>query len=583
MIQIKKSPYILETKIQYLKDFVFKVFQMPIFFLYALSFCSILLAEPALIPTISPNEGIMPIIPDTSKAQFAPSIDTSTNNIPIINITAPNQIGISNNHYLDFNVNARGIIINNSIESITSTQLSGFITSNPNLSNSEANLILNQVTSTHSSILKGSLEIAGKQAGLIIANPNGITCQGCAFINTGDLTLSTGLITKNKSIPQSSIIPNPSRLAQLQDNQNLKHNFSLRVQKGHINIDSLNAFPSTSLNLLAKSLSIHQKLYAKELNIILGSNQISLDEKGALLLWQPIESKDITSKQEEFKLALDVAYLGGVYANSIYLIASCANSLIDNKGIMATFPSLKEGDGGFVIQSNGKIEITSAYIDNNYPNFSQNIYPVAFESIQSIGIEAKDNAPEPHFKYNRGFFASKDLSIQTYSLNNQSFIQSAGSILIKTQEELQNSGVIISKQNLKLSASTLSNIKGLIYAKDAFLIASNLYNQDKAFIISDNISMQAHTLFNDEAFIYATHSLDIQAANIHNKVKLKTQKILIEQTHITKGDWEGYDEDDEEDDTGELDPIRFLRDGDVDFERLVYEDRLDTAAYKPSS
>lgn len=46
----------------------------------------------------------LPITPDTSTRFLSPSITHSPNNIEIINITTPNAKGISNNHYIDFNI-----------------------------------------------------------------------------------------------------------------------------------------------------------------------------------------------------------------------------------------------------------------------------------------------------------------------------------------------------------------------------------------------------------------------------------------------------------------------------------------------
>ena len=40
--------------------------------------------------------------------------------------------------------------------------------------------------------LDGTIEVFGAEAGLIIANPNGIVCDGCAFINTNRVDLVTG-------------------------------------------------------------------------------------------------------------------------------------------------------------------------------------------------------------------------------------------------------------------------------------------------------------------------------------------------------------------------------------------------------
>ncbi|WP_143428416.1 filamentous hemagglutinin N-terminal domain-containing protein, partial [Helicobacter sp. 11S03491-1] len=69
----------------------------------------------------------LPLIADTSLSPYTPDTDKSPNGIEIVQITAPNPKGISNNYYLDFNVNTKGLILNNSIQSITPTQLGGFI------------------------------------------------------------------------------------------------------------------------------------------------------------------------------------------------------------------------------------------------------------------------------------------------------------------------------------------------------------------------------------------------------------------------------------------------------------------------
>jgi filamentous hemagglutinin family protein len=45
-------------------------------------------------------------------------------------------------------------------------------------------IILNEVGSTDRSVLKGALEVFGKNAAVVIANPNGFYCDKCSFINT---------------------------------------------------------------------------------------------------------------------------------------------------------------------------------------------------------------------------------------------------------------------------------------------------------------------------------------------------------------------------------------------------------------
>lgn len=104
--------------------------------------------------------------------------------MPIVNIATPNGAGLSNNHFRDYNVGANGLILNNATGKTQGTQLGGIILGNPNLKGQAAQVILNQVTGGNRSTLAGYTEVAGQSARVIVANPHGITCQGCGFINT---------------------------------------------------------------------------------------------------------------------------------------------------------------------------------------------------------------------------------------------------------------------------------------------------------------------------------------------------------------------------------------------------------------
>nr|WP_244421572.1 filamentous hemagglutinin N-terminal domain-containing protein [Mesorhizobium alhagi] len=48
------------------------------------------------------------------------------------------------------------------------------------------------MTSTRALALNGMLEAYGRAANVSVANPNGICCDGCGFINRSRATLSTG-------------------------------------------------------------------------------------------------------------------------------------------------------------------------------------------------------------------------------------------------------------------------------------------------------------------------------------------------------------------------------------------------------
>lgn len=108
------------------------------------------------------------------------------NGIEHINIEKANENGISHNYYQKFNVSEKGAIINNPTY----------------LANSVAKFIINEATSNEKSSLKGELRVKGDDAYLMIANPNGIECNGCSFSGTKQQLLVTGkikLINKEES------------------------------------------------------------------------------------------------------------------------------------------------------------------------------------------------------------------------------------------------------------------------------------------------------------------------------------------------------------------------------------------------
>ena len=116
----------------------------------------------------------------------------SADDTMVIDIARPDANGLSNNSYETFHIPSNGIVLNNS-DSDGTSQLAGDISANTNYSSGDAaSIILNQVTGTIISLLVGTLEVFGAEAVVIIANPNGITCNGCAFLNASRVDLVTG-------------------------------------------------------------------------------------------------------------------------------------------------------------------------------------------------------------------------------------------------------------------------------------------------------------------------------------------------------------------------------------------------------
>ncbi|WP_165604030.1 hemagglutinin repeat-containing protein [Saliniramus fredricksonii] len=147
--------------------------------------------------------GLQPITLNLAQAQvisdptapiaFRPAVSSAPNGVPVVDITAPSFGGLSHNRFESYNVDTNGLILNNSGLSGDSI-LGGAIPANPNLVGRQpARTILNEVTGTGASTLAGPTEVFGRRADVIVANPNGIGCVGCSFINAGRVTLSTGV------------------------------------------------------------------------------------------------------------------------------------------------------------------------------------------------------------------------------------------------------------------------------------------------------------------------------------------------------------------------------------------------------
>ncbi len=121
----------------------------------------------------------------------ATKVYLSPNGVPVVDIDTANGAGVSHNTFIEYNVEKNGLILNNGNKSqiARQSQLAGQIIANQNL-DQEARFILNEVTSPNRTRLEGFTEVLGGKADVIIANPFGITAEGCGFINTDRVTFN---------------------------------------------------------------------------------------------------------------------------------------------------------------------------------------------------------------------------------------------------------------------------------------------------------------------------------------------------------------------------------------------------------
>ena len=160
------------------------------------------------------------------------------------------------------------------------------------LGNQRATTILNQVTAPNPSQLLGTLEVAGNRANIIVANPAGITCNGCGFLNADRATLTTGR-------------PQVGRDGSI----------ALDVGAGKIRVEGEGLYGANvrQVDLIARSLEINADVWADRLNVTAGASRVDYST-GAVSAQGGVG--------EAPALALDTAALGGMYAHSIRLIGT---------------------------------------------------------------------------------------------------------------------------------------------------------------------------------------------------------------------------------------------------------------------
>ncbi|WP_186054390.1 hemagglutinin repeat-containing protein [Burkholderia gladioli] len=253
----------------------------------------------------------------------APAVIQTPNGLPQVNINKPGGSGVSVNTYNQFDVQKAGAILNNSA-TMVQTQLGGWINGNPNFGpNDAARIIVNQVNSPNPSQIRGALEVAGARAELVLANPSGIYLDGAGFINTSRATLTTGLPFYG---PDGSLA-------------------GYNVSRGLVTVAGagLNASNLDQVGIISRAVQANAAIYAKNLNVIAGANQVNHDTLAAT----PIAGDGSVPA-----VAIDVAQLGGMYANRVFLMGNSAGVGVANAGTIAA----QAGD--LTLQSNGRLVLT---------------------------------------------------------------------------------------------------------------------------------------------------------------------------------------------------------------------------------
>ena len=266
-------------------------------------------------PTLSASD--IHAHPEAS-GESRPHIRQAGNGTPVVDITTPGGDGVSHNVYRQLDVDEAGVVFNNGRQT-SATTLAGQIGANPALAGGTADLILNEVRAASPSQLAGYLEIGGDPADLVVANPAGITCNGCGFINAERTMLTTG----------------KPRFANDQW-------AGLDVRGGNIRIegDGMDASRTAQADLLARAVEINAGIWAEEINVTTGVGRF--DPQGRL-------TGALDTDAPAPAWSIDTAHLGGMYANKIRLVANESGVGVRNAGTVSA------GTGGLTVTADGRL------------------------------------------------------------------------------------------------------------------------------------------------------------------------------------------------------------------------------------
>ncbi|MFK3935499.1 hemagglutinin repeat-containing protein [Pantoea agglomerans] len=398
-----------------------------------------------------------------------PDVIATQNGLPQVNITAPNQAGISHNQYQQFDVAQNGAILNNSAV-MTSTQLAGMIQGNPNLNpdTPAARVIINEVNSNNPSQLRGYMEVAGGRAQVIVANPAGIVCNGCGTINAGRMTLTTGKPQLNAD----------GSLAGYQVERGV-----VRIEGGGLNGDPRH--DTEYVDVLARAVEINAGVWAKkELAVVAGRNRVSADAQTVTPL-----ADDGSARPE---LAIDMGQMGGMYSGQIRMIGTEAGVGVRNQNaqVQAGKTLVVSSEGKLVWQLAAQDGVTQAGGDISLAAREDIDYQGKLHSGGQLTVRSREGgitqsgtlaaAGDVRLTAARSIqssghlLAGSDASSQVVQeanlqLESQDTIRASGSLLSKKEVSARGRRVDLSGAQVAASRATLTAQEGGVAVRQAVI------------------------------------------------------------------------------------------------------------------
>ena len=447
-------------------------------------------------------------------SNYNTKLDESASGVPIVNISTPNDRGVSINEFSEYNIDEKGQILNNA-DNIGRSYLGGIINANPNLApNQAANLIILQVNGSNRSQIEGYLEaLSRERVDVILSNENGLYINNSGTINIKNFTATTGKV-------------------------NLKDGdfIGIDVEKGNIVIGP-NGIDGTNANyveIIAKALELRGNIVANDLKVVTGSNSTTTPTNN---------------------IAIDAKELGGMYANRIRIISTDKGAGVNSDAFIVSKDSKLE------ITADGKIKVNKVQgkgIDIKGKEYEQKDLAYSDEGISinadkiklsGTGTQANKQIDLNGTVENNATIYTKE-GLKTKDLTNTGIVQAINKIEVEgnltNKGEVLTNGSLTAKDSIStkkiiakdgISVGKLEN-SGIIATDKKIYIKGNLINSGEVQAI-DNISVSGNVNNNGEILTNNSFSAKdtittkkliakegIAANKLENKGTIATEKIL---------------------------------------------------------
>jgi filamentous hemagglutinin family protein len=391
------------------------------------------------------GQGNAEVIADGSTST---SISIDSAGREVINIAPANSSRISHNRYTQFNVDSKGVLLNNRLAA--------------------ARTIINEVTGTNVSEIYGDIRVQGTRAHVIIANPNGINISGTTFYNTGAVGLTTGRV---------SYVTRPTPLGGTQDKP------VVTTSEGTITVGSGGiAGVMNRLDLISKNISIEGRINNEQespfssVNLLAGQSttefnpNLSIADPGGQ--WYDTEA---TPNSENNTFAIDITRAASILASSIQIIVT------DRGAGVRLLGETIASQNNFTISADGHIQIEGEVTAAGNIDLNATTTEVKTTTETQAKIESQNAAltiSTSESFTNLGGLLSGAVADQTNDASTAGITLNIGSIFTQsTLGELDTQrGVLFSLSDIDINADIVNNFAGRMLSNTGMTLDAKSFN-----------------------------------------------------------------------------------------------------------